>query len=122
MDSLTGRRVLVLEDEYFVATDIADALRRSGATVLGPFSDSRVALARLDGDAAVDIAILDIDLHGNADFGVADALLERGIPFVFASGYGRRSIPERYAAVPLWEKPFDPDMLASTLGTGPRQL
>ena len=58
-----------------------------------------------------DLAILDVHLNGQAVFPVADALIERGIPFVFATGYGERGLPEQYRNRPILQKPFAKDDL-----------
>lgn len=112
--SLAGRHILVVEDLYFVADDMAAALRDAGATVVGPARDARVAQSLL-GAERVDAAVLDINLHGEAAYAVADALLARGTPFVFATGYGIDSIPAAYRGVPLWEKPVDAAALIRSL-------
>ena len=114
------RRVLVVEDEYYLAQDLARALQKLGAQVVGPVPTLEAALA-LIGAEPVDAAVLDINLRGEEVYPVADALAERGIPFVFATGYDRSSIPATYQDVPRWEKPFDPHELAKGLpGLGHR--
>ena len=100
-----GRRALVVEDEYLIAHDLADDLRSLGADVVGPLSSVTKALAAIDAQAELDGAILDINLQGEMVFPVADRLLERSIPFLFATGYDSEIIPERYADVPRCEKP-----------------
>jgi CheY-like chemotaxis protein len=104
---LEGRRVLVIEDEYYLADDIARLLRKIGAEVIGPVGevDDALQLVR-DGDA-VDIALLDINLRGEMIFPVADELRRRQIPFIFTSGYERSPLPPDYDDVPLLEKPLD---------------
>jgi CheY-like chemotaxis protein len=114
LPNLTGRRVLVVEDEYFIADDIARALSKLGAEVVGPASDLHDA-ANLVTARPVDWAVLDINLQGEMVYPVAQALKERGIPFLFATGYGQSSIPPGYANVPRWEKPFDAEALAQVL-------
>jgi CheY-like chemotaxis protein len=113
--ALSGRRVLVVEDEYFLADDLAQALRKLGAEILGPVPTRDSALALLSSEASVDVAVLDINLKGQAVFPVADALIARGVPFVFATGYDQSAVPEAYRDVPRWEKPFDPRRLAKLL-------
>ncbi len=108
-------RVLVVEDEYFVADDLALAFEELGAEVVGPVPTRDKALAVLDSGTAIDVAVLDINLQGEAAFPVADALIERGIPFVFATGYGPSAVPAAYEGVPRWEKPFDSTKLAQAL-------
>lgn len=103
---LHGCRVLVAEDEYFLANDLERALRQCGAHVVGPcseFDDAFLQAARDHFDAA----IIDINLQGQKAFPVADALTLHRIPFVFCSGYNADVVPERFRDVQLWKKPFD---------------
>jgi CheY-like chemotaxis protein len=111
---LTHRKILVVEDEYFLADDLANALANLGAEVLGPVPTEDKALALIEA-GPVDAAVLDINLRGRSAFAVADLLRERGIPFVFATGYDEGSVPAVYRNVPRWEKPFDPHALAKAL-------
>lgn len=114
---LQGRRVLVVEDEYFIADDIARALSRLGAEVVGPAPDLEEALAALASGTRIDLAVLDINLHGETVSPVADALADRGVPFVFATGYDQSAVPTRHQGAPRWEKPFDPNALVRALPT-----
>lgn len=98
--------VLVVEDEYFIAEEIAQALKAHGVEVLGPVADISDALSQIE-LRRVDAAILDINLRGELAFAVADELAARSIPFVFATGYDSQVTPERHKAVPRWEKPYD---------------
>ena len=113
--SLSGRRVLVVEDEFFLADDLAQAVAQLGAEVIGPVPTRKEALALLAAAGKVDLAVLDINLEDEAVFPVADVLAEQGVPFLFATGYDQASIPARYQHVPRWEKPFDPQSLAQVL-------
>jgi CheY-like chemotaxis protein len=113
--ALASRRILVVEDEYFLADDMAQVLAGLGAEVLGPVSTREQALALLSSDERIDVAVLDINLRGQTVFPVADALTERGIPFVFTTGYSKASLPPAYRQVPHWEKPFNPNELAKAL-------
>ncbi|MGP9821897.1 response regulator [Salinarimonas sp. NSM] len=118
VDSLAGRpRVLVVEDEYFIADDLAQALAAEGAEVVGPVGDAREAL-ELIARERIDRAVLDINLRGELVFDVASALKARGVPFVFATGYGGNVVPNGLDDVPRWEKPFDATSLARFLATG----
>ena len=112
---LANRRFLVVEDEYYIADDIAQALRRLGAEVVGPAADRNGAMAFLHGPARIDGAVLDINLQGEMVYPVADELRARRVPFVFATGYAASAIPPGYEDVPLWEKPFDADGLVRAL-------
>lgn len=113
-ERLIDCRILVVEDTYFIADDIVAALRDAGALVVGPAPNRRVALSLLASER-VDAAVLDINLHGESAYEIADMLMARGKPFVFASGYGRTSIPDAYRDIALWEKPFDSGTLIATL-------
>lgn len=103
---LNGRRILVVEDEYLIAGDIREALLAVGATVMGPVPSVAQALELIGSEPAPDVAMLDINLRGEEIFAVADKLVELGVPFVFATGYDRSFIPERYDAVPSLLKPI----------------
>ena len=105
--SLQGRRVLLVEDEFLIASDLVQLLHQHGATVLGPASTVRAALDLLADSPDPDGAVLDVNLRGEMAFPVADALRDRGVPFVFATGYTNDMIPQRYAGVPCCEKPFE---------------
>ena len=113
--SLAGRRVLVVEDEYFLADDLTQALVQIGAEVIGPVPTREEALDLLAVAGSIDLAVLDINLEGEAVFPVADILSEQEVPFLFATGYDQASVPARYQHVPCWEKPFDPHTLARAL-------
>jgi len=104
--SLTNRHVLIVEDEYFIADDMAQALDAAGATVIGPFGKLGEVIAALDAKS-VDCAILDINLRGEESYPVAHALRRRGVPFVFASGYDPAAIEAGFADVPLFQKPLE---------------
>jgi CheY-like chemotaxis protein len=104
-------RILVVEDEMLVAMNIEDMLLDLGHEVAGIASRLGPALS-LAGEANIDAAMLDVNLAGENSFPVADLLAARGIPFVFATGYGRQGLEERHRDRPLLQKPFG----ASDLG------
>lgn len=102
------RRVLVVEDDYLMAQDIWHELDGLGLEVIGPVPSVEGALALLASGATLpDAAILDVNLGGAMVFPVAEVLRDRGVPFVFATGYDPWSLPQAYAGVPCFEKPFD---------------
>lgn len=116
MASLSNRTVLLVEDEFFQAEDLAQALAAEGATVVGPCRNPEEAARHLNDGPSVDLAVIDINLGSGPSFEVADLLTRRGVPFAFATGYGAAVLPPRHADRPRWEKPFDPRELAARLG------
>jgi len=112
--SLSGCRLLLVEDEMMVAWAVEEVLCDWGCTVVGPVARAGKALALLDAEA-VDMALLDISLNGERSYHVADALEARGVPFVFLTGYGRDSLPSRYRSHALVQKPFDQSELGDVL-------
>jgi len=113
--SLTGRRLLVVEDEFYLAEDLAKDLTARGATVIGPVPSVNDALDLIEDTEHIDGAVLYLNLQGEQAYPVADALIERGVPFVFTTGYDASAIPSRYASVPRCEKPVDPKRVAQAL-------
>lgn len=114
----TGKRVLVAEDEYFIAKGLARHLKAAGVEVIGPVPTVADAFRMLNIED-VDAAVLDINLRGDLVFPVADALISRGVPIVFATGYGSDAIPERYAAIARCEKPVEPETFVQILFGAP---
>lgn len=99
------QRVLIVEDEIVVALFLEDVLVEFGYEVAGVVSHLDDALAR---EIDYDLAVLDVHINGRNVFDFADLLAGRGIPFVFATGYGERGIPERHRGRPVLQKPFQP--------------
>jgi CheY-like chemotaxis protein len=98
-------RVLIVEDEMLVAMNIEDMLLDLGHEVAGIASRLGPGLA-LAGEAEIDAAVLDVNLAGEQSFPVADVLEARGVPFLFATGYGLQGIDERYRGRTVLQKPF----------------
>lgn len=115
-DPLSGRRVLVVEDEYFLADELDVALKAVGAVVLGPVPSVNSALDLLKTAGSPDAATIDLNLGGELAYPVADALLAKGVPCLFTTGYDQASLPERYAAVRRLEKPVDVRKVLRELG------
>jgi CheY-like chemotaxis protein len=107
-------RVLVVEDELMIRMLLQDMLDDLGHTLAGEAGgiDEALALAR---QAEFDIAILDVNLNGQPISPVVEVLIARGLPFVFATGYGQRGVPEPYRMIPTLQKPFQADALALAL-------
>ena len=103
---LAGRRVLVVEDDFYLASDAARALRAAGAEVVGPLPRSAPALEALARNG-IHAAVVDINLGDGPSFELADALKRHGVPFVFVTGYDEVLIPERLADVTTLLKPAD---------------
>ncbi|MGY8679391.1 response regulator [Bradyrhizobium sp. UFLA05-153] len=104
--SLEGCRVLILEDEYFIADDLSEILKSHGATIVGPLGDLIDAERQVTRDH-FDFAIVDVNLRGESTYGIADQLARQGRPFAFATGYGAGAIPERFRDVKRFDKPLD---------------
>lgn len=107
-------RVLIVEDEIVVALFLEDLLAEFGYEVAGVAARLEEALARAEAPDFV-MAVLDVHLNGRDVFPLADRLAERGLPFIFATGYGARGIPERHAGRPVLQKPFLPADLNQAL-------
>lgn len=102
---LAGRRILVVEDEFYLAEDLCRALSEEGADVAGPASSIRKAKA-LIAEQRVDLAVLDVNLKGELVFPLADELRLQKVPFVFTTGYDDIMIPVEYQTIERWEKPL----------------
>jgi len=112
--ALAKRRVLVVEDEMLIGMLLEDMLTDLGHEVAAIVPRLKEAMAAVDRET-YDLAILDVHLHGESAFPVADALIAKGIPFVFATGYGERGLPENYRGRPVLQKPFAKDDLERVL-------
>lgn len=108
------RRVLVVEDEIMIRMLLEDMLADLGYGVAGSAGGLAEAI-RLARDTEFDMAILDVNLNGDAVYPVADVLMERGLPFVFSTGYGERGLPEPYRDRPMLQKPFQMENLDQAL-------
>jgi CheY-like chemotaxis protein len=115
-DKNVGKRVLIVEDEAMIRMLLSDMLEDLGYTVAAEAGRIKEAVAMAT-DGAFDFAILDLNLNGEPIAPVVDALIARGLPFAFASGYGERNMPEAYRGRPLLQKPFHSDALSRVLAT-----
>ncbi len=93
---------------------LEDMLAEMGHEVVAVVPRVNEALATVQQEV-FDVAILDVHLGGQSAFPVAEALIDRGIPFVFATGYGERGLPEKYRGRPILQKPFAKDDLERIL-------
>jgi DNA-binding response OmpR family regulator len=102
--NLGGHRVLVVEDEYYIASDTARALQGAGAEVVGPVPSEDAARTELE-TKLCDAAIVDINLGRGPSFTLAETLKARGIPFVFVTGYDQEVIPDQFVGIERLQKP-----------------
>jgi len=111
---LLGARILVVEDEYYLAADLSRALSDAGAEVVGPIGSLQEAEAAVS-CGRFDCAVVDMNLRGSVAHSVAERLGERGVPFLIATGYDRASLPESLQHAPRVEKPFPLDEVIDRL-------
>lgn len=111
---LHGRRILFAEDDYFLVNNLVHHFRGEGAEIAGPVARLQAAL-QIAKTEPLDGAVLDVDLRGESALPVADALIERRVPFVFVTGYDAAVLPERYRDVLNCQKPVRPEGVAEKL-------
>lgn len=105
-------KVLVVEDEWLIADQVAEALTDAGYDVVGPAAQISEALA-LVRDEPIDAALIDINVDGDRTFGLAAALSKASVPFAFLSGYSKADLPEYLRERPLLQKPVDGNAVCS---------
>jgi len=116
-----GGQILLVEDEAFVAMMMRDLIAEIGFHVVGPFGKIADAIENLDRHALV-AAVLDVNLAGEKIYPLAEQLSGRGIPFVFVTGYAADAIDDRFASVPVLQKPVDGAALRRALNQADKQL
>ena len=107
-------RLLVVEDEYLIRMLLEDMLADLGydvAAAVGSIAEASEVAAKGDFSAA----ILDVNVDGREIYPVADILAKRGVPFVFVTGYGERSLPGPYNNRPALQKPFQVEQLKNAI-------
>ncbi|RZN07034.1 hypothetical protein CWO91_28825 [Bradyrhizobium genosp. SA-3] len=112
---LTGRRIFIVEDEYFLADDIGNAFRALGAEIAGPAGHFEDALKILHDGSMLDAAVLDVNIRSEMIFPIARELKARNVPFVFTTGYDKITVGPEFEDVPLLEKPIDLAAMARKL-------
>ena len=112
------RRALVVEDEVLVAMLVEEMLGDLGCEVAALSTHLDEALRLATGDN-FDFAVLDINLNGTRSFPIADLLADRGVPFLFATGYGAGILPERHAKAVILHKPYSLEDLRAALARLP---
>lgn len=116
MPWLKGKRILVVEDEALIAVMVEDMLSDLGSIVVGPAATIEAALA-LAHTESIDAAILDVNVRGERIDPVAEALFARGIPVLFATGYGEVRLASGAKATVI-DKPYTQEKLARGLALG----
>lgn len=111
---LSGKSILLVEDEFLLALQLEELLQAHGATVRGPYRRLEDALTAAQ-QGNFDFAILDINLGGTMVYPLADRLLALGVPFLFLTGYSQANLPEQFRGVTRLNKPCDPAQLISAL-------
>jgi CheY-like chemotaxis protein len=111
---LSNRKVLVVEDEMMIAMLIEDMLEEFGCNLVGPATNVPRAL-ELIGKEQVDVAVLDLNLDGHDTYAIADALRQKDVPFIFATGYGSAGLRKDYADRRVLQKPFQAKDLEAAL-------
>lgn len=117
----SAKRILIVEDEPLLAIHLEDLLTDLGHRVIAIATRIDRALV-LPRESEIDIAILDVNVAGSQSFGTADVLRERGIPFVFATGYGAEGLVEGYRQEPILQKPYEPDELERAIALAFRSV
>lgn len=112
---LSGRRVLLVEDEALVAMLLETILEDMGCVPVGPAATVEDGLA-MAGEA-IDAALLDVNVAGRQVFPIAEALKARGVPFVFSTGYGEGGLPDEWRGHPTVQKPFTEAAIRDALMT-----
>ncbi len=111
---MNTRRALVAEDSAHILFSLEMLLEQSGVEIVGAAA-TVAGMRKLVETIDADVAILDVNLNGEPISPVADILIARGVPFVFATGYGQRGVPEPYRATPTLQKPFQLDALGEAI-------
>jgi CheY-like chemotaxis protein len=104
----------VVEDEAMIAALIEAVLAEAGCLVVGPVASLERALQSVE-SGRCDAAVLDVRVNNAEAYCVADALLDRRIPFVFVSGFAQKDMPAKYRACPYLAKPFEPAAILERL-------
>lgn len=113
MSLFDGIKVLIVEDEGFVAMLIEEMLEELGCEIAASVAGLEQACA-IAASAKIELAVLDVNLAGQQSFPVARILRERGVPFMFSTGYGTAGLPAEFSGSPVLAKPFSAKTLEQT--------
>lgn len=114
---LSGRNILIVEDESLVAMLLETILEDMGCSPVGPASSVDEGLALIESGTPLDGALLDVNVAGVKIFPIAEALAARDIPFVFSTGYGEGGLPDEWKGRPTLQKPFSESAVHEALMT-----
>lgn len=103
---LSGKSVLMVEDEYLIADALCSAFEMEDVHVVGPFPNVASAMKELDKGIHADIAVLDVNLNGERVFPLADRLMADNVPIILTTGYDSDAIPRDYAHLQRLQKPL----------------
>ena len=103
--TIDGARILVVEDESVITMLLQDMFEELNCEVVSLASRFQDALDKAN-TLSFEVAILDVNLNGQRTFPIAEALMARGLPFIFATGYGAAAVPEHFRGAPVLQKPF----------------
>ncbi|WEK47804.1 MAG: response regulator [Candidatus Andeanibacterium colombiense] len=112
---LSGKKILVVEDEYFIAADLSRELSDLGAVVVGPAGNLMSALS-LIAEEQLDAAVLDVNLEGLHSYPVMEELGRKSVPYLLLTGYDEWSLPQEWRGVPRITKPCSAGAIAKLLG------
>jgi CheY-like chemotaxis protein len=114
------RRILVVEDEAMISMLLEDMVLDCGAEIVGPVAKFDDAL-ELAHRAEFEVAVLDLNLNGTLSYPIAEVIRERGIPVIFATGYGADGLLDRFRDCPTLQKPFSQQDFAEAVAAACRQ-
>ncbi len=110
-------RILIVEDNYLVASTTAQVLESCGASVVGMHATCEDAICAIGAaPGSVDVALLDVNLGEEMSYPVAEVLVAQGVPFIFATGYDRGSLDARFSEARVCSKPYNMKALINALG------
>ena len=113
--ALAGKRVLVVEDDFFLADTVVRGLEESGVEVVGPVGDIDDALELIDETDHLDAVVLDLNLKGDLSYPVAELLFQRKIPFVVCTGYNTTDMPLAVRTALALSKPVESKRLTAAV-------
>ncbi len=113
-------RILVVEDEAMISMLLEDMVLDCGGEIVGPAAKFDDAL-ELAHQAQFGVAVLDLNLNGTLSYPIAEVIRERGIPVIFATGYGTDGLLDRFSDCPTLQKPFSQQDFAEAVAAACRE-